>query len=388
MCISVGNWYLVCTEYINKCRKLCRESKVILIISKIKRNVDSLISLYLLEKKLLIGYLYTLIASCSECRISLIDSTKLYDMLVKVDILTLHISKVQAWTEIIVRIVLLASLYAVLASVIDRRDTRHGVFESIDKRQISRIVYSACDTVHIVVVNKVVEVEILVYSSVHTGLTVDRIVYLKVVLVVVGGVYSLVALVVCNAVEHFRVSPAVIVAVDYLAHEPEVTLLSLAEASDALEEVKVDAVGCVEAYSVDAKGFYPVVNSVDDMVTDTYISEIELDEVIVTVPAFVPERISARALSAEVEILEPVTVLAVLAFFLNIHELREFSSYVVENAVKNNSDAVLMESVAEKTEGVVITESAVYLLIVNGIIAVFNGFKDRSEVNSVNVHFL
>ena len=44
------------------------------------------------------------------------------------------------------------------------------------------------------------------------------------------------------------------------------------------------------------------------MVADSDISEIELDEIVVTVPAFVPEGIAVGALAAEVEILEPVAV--------------------------------------------------------------------------------
>ena len=66
----------------------------------------------------------------------------------------------------------------------------------------------------------------------------------------------------------------------------------------------------------------------------------------------------------------------------------ELSAYVVEHAVEDDSDAVLVEAVADKAEGVVIAETAVYLLVVNGVVAVLYGLKDRSEVDSIDVHLL
>ena len=107
-----------------------------------------------------------------------------------------------------------------------------------------------------------------------------------------------------------------------------------------------------------------------------------------SVPALVPERVAARALTAEVEVLEPVAVAACLTLFLNVNKLRELSADVVENSVEYNSYAVLVEAVADKAERVVIAESAVYLLVVNSVIAVLYRLENRSEVNSVDVHFL
>ena len=45
------------------------------------------------------------------------------------------------------------------------------------------------------------------------------------------------------------------------------------------------------------------------MVANAYIAEIELYEVVMAVPALIPERIAAWARTAEVKVLEPVTVL-------------------------------------------------------------------------------
>ena len=122
------------------------------------------------------------------------------------------------------------------------------------------------------------------------------------------------------------------------------------------------------------------------MVTNTGIAEIELDQIVVAVPALVPEGVAAGAGTAEVEVLEPVAVLRALTLFLYINELREFSADVVENSVKDNAYAVFVKSVTNEAERVIVTESAVYLLVVDGVVAMLYGLKNGSEVNSVNVH--
>ena len=253
---------------------------------------------------------------------------------------------------------------------------------------MSRIVQSRSKAVHIVVVNEIIEVDTFINTSVCAGLTIDGVVYLEIVLVIVRRVETFVALVVSNAVKHLGICPAVIVTVDYLAHEPEIRTLALAEASDALEEIEINAVSGIKTDTVNAEMLYPVIDGINDMIADADIAQIEFDEVIVTVPAFIPEGITVRTLTAEVEILEPAAVSRALTVFLNVHELRELASDMIEHTVEDYTDAVLMEFIADKAERVVVSESAVDLFIVNSIIAVFNGFEYRPEVYCVNIHFL
>ena len=99
--------------------------KVKVIVCKVKGNINGLLALHLLEKKLLIGYHYALIAACSEGRVSAVYPTQLYDMLIERNILALHILKVETGTEIVVGVVFLSALDAVFASVVDRWDTGH-----------------------------------------------------------------------------------------------------------------------------------------------------------------------------------------------------------------------------------------------------------------------
>ena len=112
---------------------------------------------------------------------------------------------------------------------------------------------------------------------------------------------TLITFIVSNAVQHFGVSPAVIVAVDYLTHEPEIALFALTEVSYPLEEVEVDAISRIKAYTIDTERFDPVIHSIYKMIANTYVAKIELNEIIVTVPALVPEWVAARTWTSEIQ---------------------------------------------------------------------------------------
>ena len=68
-------------EYINECRLICTEIKVKIPVFKVKGNIYNLTVKLFLEKELLISDNNSLIASCSECRISLINASELDNML-------------------------------------------------------------------------------------------------------------------------------------------------------------------------------------------------------------------------------------------------------------------------------------------------------------------
>ena len=77
-----------------------------------------------------------------------------------------------------------------------------------------------------------------------------------------------------------------------------------------------------------------------------------------------------------------------MTLFLNIDKLREFSSYMIENAVKDNSYVIGVKFITDVLERIVVTKSAVYHFVVCRIVTVLNGLKNRAEVNGVNIHFL
>ena len=153
-------------------------------------------------------------------------------------------------------------------------------------------------------------------------LALQRMYDFKQIHAIEAGMQSLVALVIRDRIEHLRVRPAVVVAVDDLAHEPEVRALALAEAADALEEIEVDAVGGVETDAVDLELLDPVIDGVDQVVADADVLEIQLDEVVVAVPPLIPEGVAAGGGTAEVQVLEPAAVAGALTLLLDVDELR------------------------------------------------------------------
>ena len=117
------------------------------------------------------------------------------------------IVQLQAGTDSHISIcaIALCTLDAKLTSVINGGHAVHGVKQSIAAVYPVIISQIACQTGNVVIIHKVVHIDI----AILTKLILDRMCYLKVVAVVVGGINSLVALVIGNAVKHFGICPDV-----------------------------------------------------------------------------------------------------------------------------------------------------------------------------------
>ena len=84
--------------------------------------------------------------------------------------------------------------------------------------------------------------------------------------------------------------------------------------------------------------------------------------------------------------MKPVTITVVAVSDLN--EFCEISADVVEHAVKYYLDVVFVQLFAKCGKISVCAESAVYFCIVNSIISVCYRLEHRSEIYSVEAHFL
>ena len=318
----------------------------------------------------------------------MIDSAQLYQMAVQIQIAAaVQLVQIQAGTQAVIRVVLVPSHDAVFTAVVNRRDTRHAVHQRVAQGQIPLISQRAGQTVNIVVVYEVIQRSTLIDAAV-SELAVDAVVDFKIVFVIVGGVDALIALIVGNAVQHLRVCPTLVVAVDDLTHEPEFRIAFLAEIMDAAEKVEVHAVCGIKANAVNVELVHPHAYGIDQIVTHVPVFQIQLYQVVVAVPALVPEVVAAGALSAEVQAGEPVAVLRGLSLFLYVLKCPEVPSHVVEYAVQDNADAVLVQFVTDVGEHLVGAQSAVNDAVVCGVIAVLYGFEHRAEVNGIYTHFL
>ena len=177
---------------------------------------------------------------------------------------------------------------------------------------------------------------------------------LKVIVVVVAGIDALVALVVGDGIEHVAVGDAVVVAVGDLAVEPEIGLFRLAKLFETAEEIHVDHVRRVKAQTVDAELVDPVFHCAEQVSHDVLVAEVELDQIVVTCPALVPEGIAVGTAAVEMQVLEPAAVGRIPLFLLHVLEGEEIPADMVENAVQDHADTVFAKGVADLLEGGVV----------------------------------
>ena len=84
--------------------------------------------------------------------------------------------------------------------------------------------------------------------------------------------------------------------------------------------------------------------------------------------------------------MEPVAVLIVAVSDFN--KLCEISADMIEYTVKDHLDIIFMQFFAKCGKVCVCAEPVVYFGIIHGIIAVCNRLKNRTEIDSVESHFL
>ncbi len=241
--------------------------------------------------------------------------------------------------------------------------------------------------VDVVVVHKVVKAERTVDTAVPARLPVERIGNLKVVFVVVGGVKPFAAFVVGDRIERTGVRPAVVIPMDDLAHQPEIGVSALAVVPELVEKVHVHTVSRVKAQTVDPEFVDPHAHRAKQMAHNVRIAQVELDQIVMPLPAFVPEWIPQRAAAAKIEVVEPAAVGGGGPVFLHILKSPEFAPNVVEYTVEHHPDAVFMQLAAETFEILVRAEAAVDVIVIAGIIAVFARFKHRPDIERIDPKF-
>ena len=132
---------------------------------------------------------------------------------------------------------------------------------------------------------------------------------------------------------------------------------------------------------------HPQFYGVDQIIAYVPVAQIQLDQVVIAVPALIPEVVAAGTLTAEVQTGKPVAVFRCLSLFLDILECPEVASHVVEYAVQDDPDAVFVQFVADVGKHFVGAQPAVNHPVVGGIIAVFHRLEHRSEVDCINAQF-
>ena len=158
---------------------------------------------------------------------------------------------------------------------------------------------------------------------------------------------------------------------DDFTHQPEIRFLALAEAANPLEEVKVHAICCIKPNPVNLEFVHPVANRFNQMVTYMPVLQVQLDQIIVAIPTFIPERVTIWTRTAKVQTCKPIAVRGSLTLFLHIPECPEISADMIEYAVQNDPDAVLVQHFTDVLEHFIRSKSAVNLAVIGRVITVF-----------------
>ena len=154
------------------------------------------------------------------------------------------------------------------------------------------------------------------------------------------------------------------------------------------EEVEVHAVGGIQPEPVDVETVHPHAHGPQQVIPDLGVFQVELHQLIVAAPGLVPEGVPHGGAPAEVQVLEPAAVGGGLALLLHIAEGPEATAHVVKDAVQHHPDAILVEGVTQGGEGVHVSQAAVDLVVVGGVVAVLHRLAHRPQIEGVHAQLL
>ena len=231
---------------------------------------------------------------------------------------------------------------------------------------------------HIVVVREEIEPGV-VAQALQTAHGVRD---LEIVVVVVAAPQALVQLVVGNGVQHFRVCPAAVIAVDDLAHQPELRFYLVCQTAQPPHEVEVQHVGCIQTDAVDVELLHPEADGIKMVLLHLRVALVQLDQQVVAAPVAVGKAIVILVVAPEVHIAEPVLIAGVLAVCLQVLERKEIAPHMVEHAVHDDPLSACVAGRHKGFELLVGAKAAVHQTVVDGIVAVGAALEQRADVDS------
>ena len=156
----------------------------------------------------------------------------------------------------------------------------------------------------------------------------------------------------------------------------------VAERAQTADEVLIQTVGDIQTQAVDVKFLDPAADALEQVLDDLLVAQIQLDQLVVTFPALVPEAVVVVGIAVEIDV-EPVLVRGVPLFLLNVLKCPEAASDMVEHAVEHDADAFVVQDAAHFGKLFIGAEAAVDFSEIAGVVAVAVGFKDGGEIHGI-----
>ncbi len=324
------------------------------------------------------------IRSVLESRQTAPDHSQTCDMGAKRFIRFDNLSKLQARAQRCVRTALFSACNAPFTAIVNRRYARHRIEQGIGVIKMGTVAQHGCKTVDIVVIDKIIKTQIFIDAAV-SKLPVQGISDFKIVFVIVRGIKALLTLIVGDGIKHIGIGPSIVVAMDDLAHQPEIRAFLTAVAAQPSEKGRIHTVSRIKPQAVDSKFVHPHADRAKQMINDLWILQIQLNKIKVPLPALIPEGVAHRATAAEVEIMKPSAISGCLAVFTHIFKCPEGASDMVKDAVKYNADTMRMERFTNFFEICVGSKPPVKRIIIGRIVSMLARLKDRAEVDGIDM---
>ncbi len=286
-------------------------------------------------------------------------------------------------TQAVVAPLHLRPLHSPLAAVIDARDARHTEQQGVDERQMLGIRQVTRDARDIVVIHKAQQVLALVEGPIFGAeLAQQAVGDLKHIVAVEAGIQPLVALVVGAAVQHLVAHKLVVVSVQQLAHQKEFRLERITEGAQLAQEVAVEAVGHIEAQAVDIELLHPAPDAGEQVLLHRGVAQVELDQLVMTLPALVPQPVVIGAVAAEAD-LKPVFILRALPVAQHVLKRPKAAPHMVEHPVEHHADARAVQRFADGGKVLVGPQARVDLRVIAGVVPVPVGLKHRRKIDRI-----
>src|SRR5699024_6101026 len=119
------------------------------------------------------------------------------------------------------------------------------------------------------------------------------------------------------------------VAEENFADQRKAGLDLFTEAAQPFHEIVVQRVSDIKTETVDTEFLDPHFYTAEKIINDSWIAEVQLDELKMSFPAFIPETVVIAAVAVKIDD-EPVLVWRIPLLFLHIFECPESSSDMVE----------------------------------------------------------
>ena len=156
-----------------------------------------------------------------------------------------------------------------------------------------------------------------------------------------AGIQTLVAFVIGDTVAGPLMHPTVIVSVQRLSHQNKFRFDGIGKPPQRLQKSQVQAIGNIQAQAVYIVIPYPAPDRLKQIVPYCGILYIQLDQLIASLPCFIPESVIIIGISVKGDV-KPVFIRAVPFLLPHILKGPEASARMVEHPVQHNSEPGLM----------------------------------------------